>query len=95
MKSESLVTGSAPKHTRLFTARYPLEGGPKQLKLHMAVIIEDLSQASASTVSLQEEMPGRCFVLFDFLPREPTSMSTSVRLLTGGPKCPFIHSLYF
>lgn len=86
MKSESLERGPTPKRTRLFTARYPLEGGPKQLKLHMAVIIEDLSQASANTASLQEETPGHCFVLFDFLPRKPTSISTAIRLLTGGQK---------
>lgn len=61
----------------MFKARYPLEGGPPQVKLHVAIIVQD----TASTAGKDKEQ-GR-LVLFDFLPAEPTALSTTVRLLTA------------
>lgn len=70
---------------KVFKARYPLEGGPRQLRLHVAVIIQDTTDfmfREGEESSEEERMPQ--LVLFDFLPQEPTALATAFILLTGG-----------
>lgn len=75
----SFSTFSAPTPTtsKMFRARYPLEGGPPQVKLHVAIIVQD-----TWSTGKDKEQEGR-LVLFDFLPAEPTAISTTLRLLTA------------
>lgn len=78
----------SPPRLKLFKARYPLEGGPPQLRLHVAIIVEDISGCMAipdedSVLEVHNEN-GRRLVLFDFLPQDPTALYTAARLLTGG-----------
>ncbi len=75
------ATPPPPGTRKMFKARYPLEGGPPQVKLHVAVIVEDTRRAGGGSERENEE-PGR-LVLFDFLPAEPTALPTTFRLLTG------------
>lgn len=74
----------APHHSnfKMFKARYPLEAGPPQLKLHVAIIVEDARSAGEEGVREGVDT-GRRLVLFDFLPKEPTAFETTLRLLTG------------
>lgn len=69
----------------MFKATYPLEGGPSQLRLHVAVILEDICSGpvEGESYSMEEEDTKRRFVLFDFLPEDPTAVTTAVRLFTG------------
>ena len=86
----SATRRAVPQRTRLFTARYPLEGGPTQLKLHVAVVVADcVGAAEDDKAGRQKETYGRRFVLFDFLPRDPAAFSTTIRLLTGMPRAMF------
>lgn len=41
--TSSSLAASSGKQFRLFKARYPLEGGPSQLRLHVAVIVQDMT----------------------------------------------------
>ena len=50
----------------LYRARYPLVGGPAFLKLHVAVLYESESKLTQ----------------FDFLPINPTALTTAAKLLT-------------
>lgn len=78
------VLGQGPPKVKLFKANYPLEGGPPQLRLHVAIIVESASTIEMdSTVFEEREAAFRRFVLFDFLPKEPTALPTTFRLLTG------------
>lgn len=65
----------------MFKARYPLEGGPPQVKLHVAIIVEETRVVGEGRGRKNKER-GR-LVLFDFLPEEPTALPTTFRLLTG------------
>lgn len=78
------VVGTGPRY-KLFTARYPLEVGPPQLRLHYAVIVESVRSAEKPCAwpGKHEEGDER-LVLFDFLPKEPAALPTTLRLLTGG-----------
>lgn len=79
------VGASGSPRYKLFTARYPLENGPAQLRLHYAVIVENISSTAKSGVwPKKQEEEGERLVLFDFLPKEPTALPTTLRLLTGG-----------
>ena len=70
---------------KLFTARYPLDNGPAQLRLHYVVIVESVSSTAKSRVwPKKQEEDGKRLLLFDFLPKEPTALPTTLRLLTGG-----------
>lgn len=60
----------------MFKARYPLEGGPPQVKLHVAIIVQD-------TGSIGKDKEQGRLVLFDFLPAEPTAFSTTLRLFAA------------
>lgn len=75
-------TSSATTRFKLFKARYPLEGGPPQLRLHVAIIVQDVTGRQDSESS-SEDNSGSPLILFDFLPAEPTALLTTVRLLTG------------
>lgn len=67
----------APRCTsKMFKARYPLEGGPPQVKLHVAIIVQD-------TESIGNDNEQKRWVLFDFLPAEPTAFTTTLKLLTA------------
>lgn len=69
---------AAPSCTsKMFKARYPLEAGPPQAKLHVAIIVQDAPRAGKG-----EEQEER-LVLFDFLPAEPAAISTVLTLLTA------------
>ncbi|CAM9213660.1 unnamed protein product [Ectocarpus sp. 4 AP-2014] len=70
---------------KMFKARYPLEGGPPQVKLHVAIIVEDPRSIGNKGGRPNSEGgdTGRRLVLFDFLPNEPTAFETTLRLLTG------------
>ncbi|CAM9422188.1 unnamed protein product [Scytosiphon promiscuus] len=78
---------AAPVKTKLkmFKARYPLEGGPPQIKLHVAVIVEEAVSVGKKSEQKRKQQgdPGTRLVLFDFLPDEPTALPTAFRLLTG------------
>lgn len=78
----------APPHRsnfKMFKARYPLEGGPPQVKLHVAIIVEDSrsTDEKGGRPNSEDGDTGRRLVLFDFLPKEPTAFETTLRLLTG------------
>lgn len=79
--------GAAPATTKLkmFKASYPLEGGPPQVKLHVAIIVEDAGNIGKENdrIKRQKGESGRRLVLFDFLPDQPTALPTALRLLTG------------
>ena len=64
----------------MFRARYPLEGGPPQVKLHVAIIVQAISSTAG-----KGKGQGR-LVLFDFLPAEPTgtNLVTSKRVCFPG-----------
>lgn len=82
--SSGAMPSAAPiTRFKLFKARYPLEGGPPQLRLHVAIIVQDTLDRQDSKSSSEENSSSR-LVLFDFLPAEPTALLTTVRLLTGG-----------
>lgn len=74
---------------KMFKARYPLEGGPPQVKLHVAIIVEEETRGVAGNdgerVNNEKDGHSRSppLVLFDFLPAEPTARQTTFRLLTG------------
>lgn len=78
---------AAPVKTKLkmFKARYSLEGGPPQIKLHVAIIVEEMGSPGKNNgrINKQQGESGRRLVLFDFLPDEPTALPTAFRLLTG------------
>ncbi|CAM9159660.1 unnamed protein product, partial [Hapterophycus canaliculatus] len=82
----AFFAAASPKtKLKMFKARYPLEGGPPQVKLHVAIIVEDAGNVGKKRgrINRQKGDPGRRFVLFDFLPEEPTALPTAMRLLTG------------
>lgn len=59
----TLPTGSNSNRYKLYRARYPLEGGPPQLRLHVAVIVQEIRTNEG------EETKDPALVLFDFLPQ--------------------------
>lgn len=70
---------------KLYKARYPLEGGPSQLRLHVAIIVkDDTNDMVRRPGDLSDEQRGQQLVLFDFLPKEPTALGTAVQLFLGG-----------
>lgn len=77
------MTSTSSTRFKLFKARYPLEGGPPQLRLHVAIIVQDSFDLQDSETSSTEKSSSR-LILFDFLPADPTALLTTVRLLTGG-----------
>lgn len=78
------VGASGSPRYKLFTARYPLENGPEKLRLHYAVIVESVSSTAKSSVWPKKQKEDReRLVLFDFLPKEPSALPTTLRLLTG------------
>lgn len=85
--ASSSARGALPLTPRfkLFKARYPLEGGPPPLRLHVAIIVEDISGCANmdSSRTKGQQQDERRFVLFDFMPLEPTALSTTIRLLSG------------
>lgn len=79
-------SGAAPRaRYKLYRSNFPLEGGPRQLRLHVAIVIEEIKdhcdQRSGNSDDGQES---ENLVLFDFLPQEPTALTTVARLLIGG-----------
>lgn len=84
----ALRVGGTPHRSnfKMFKARYPLEGGPPQVKLHVAIIIVEDARTTGEKGGLsngEDGDAGRRLVLFDFLPKEPTAFDTTLRLLTG------------
>lgn len=81
----AVIASGSPRY-KLFTARYPLDQGPAQLRLHYVVIVKSVSTPAKPRVwpKKQKEEDGERLVLFDFLPKEPTALPTTLRLLTGG-----------
>lgn len=78
-------SGAPRTRYKLYRSNFPLEGGPRQLRLHVAIVVEEIrdhcEQRSGSSDDGQES---ENLVLFDFLPQEPTALTTVARLLTGG-----------
>lgn len=77
--------GATRARYKLYRSNFPLEGGPPQLRLHVAIVVQEIQnhcdQRSGNSDGEQER---DTLMLFDFLPQEPTALKTVVRLLVGG-----------
>lgn len=75
------IAGGQESKLKMFKARYPLEGGPPLVKLHVAIIVQYTRGEGKDDKRAKSEQGD--LVLFDFLPAEPTAVPTTFRLLTG------------
>lgn len=63
----STRTNTPRSRSKLYKARYPLEGAPPQLRLHVAVIVQEASDREVEG-DKENGHAGESLVLFDFLP---------------------------